>query len=99
MSFLRAKRHLFGFRAKGGDATEGCGGYQLREESARHKALLEAENGDIGPKTPIHGMVKPKNQDPILARLSLLLWNKLGECNLALLGTPVSWIIFPRISR
>jgi hypothetical protein len=47
MSFLKAKRHLFGFRAKGRDATEGCGSYQLREESARYKALLEAENDDI----------------------------------------------------
>jgi hypothetical protein len=51
MSFLRAKKHLFGFRAKWRYATEGCRGYQLREESACYKALLEAENDDIGPES------------------------------------------------
>lgn len=39
---------LLGLRAKGRDIVDGCGGYQLRESSARYKALFEVENDDIG---------------------------------------------------
>jgi hypothetical protein len=37
-----------GFRAKGRDVIEGGEGYQLRESSARYKALFEVKNEDIG---------------------------------------------------
>jgi hypothetical protein len=49
MSFSRAKRHSW-VKTKQREVIEGCGGYQLREGAAYYKALLEAENDDIGPE-------------------------------------------------
>jgi hypothetical protein len=46
-AFVENVKALFGFRAKGRDVVEGCGGYQLRESAARYEALFEAENDDI----------------------------------------------------
>jgi len=45
---------------------------------------------------PILGV--PKNHSSSIPR-AITWWNKMGKSNLALLGTPVSWIIFPHISR
>jgi hypothetical protein len=39
---------LLGFRAKGGEVIGGNVGYQLREGSARYKALFGTGNEDIG---------------------------------------------------
>ena len=47
-----------GFRAKGRDAIEGGGGYQLREKSAGYKALFEAKKADIGLKNAYFWNVK-----------------------------------------
>jgi hypothetical protein len=49
MSFSRAKRHSW-VKSKQREVIEGCGGYPLREGAARYKALLEAENDNIGPE-------------------------------------------------
>jgi putative transposase len=47
-SFIENVRARLGFRAKGRGVIEGGEGYQLRESSARYKALFEVESEDIG---------------------------------------------------
>ena len=49
LRFSRAKRQSW-VKTKQREDIEGCGGYQLREGAAHYKALLEAENDDIGPE-------------------------------------------------
>ena len=49
-SFVENVKALLGFRAKGRDAIGGNEGYQLREGSARYKALFGADKDDIGPE-------------------------------------------------
>lgn len=48
-TFIERVKELLGGRAIGRDVIESGGGYQLREEAASYRALLEPEKGNIGP--------------------------------------------------